>query len=85
MNSCHARSHIRLTSQAEVMDFIQRLCRCEDVFSIENRAGTRCINAKSVIGVMYTVLDYPDEMYLVNETKDGAIPAFVDQYRVMTA
>ncbi len=80
--SCHTRAHIRLTSQAEVMDFIQSLSKCEDAFTIENRSGIHRVNAKSVIGVMYTMFDFPDEMFLVNDTHDGLIPAFVDQYRM---
>lgn len=85
MKSNHARAHIRLTNQAEVMDFIQNLCKFEDRFSIESRSGRRCVNAKSVIGVIYTILECPDEMYLVNESRDGVIPAFVDRFRVLTA
>lgn len=85
MSSIHARAHIRLTSQAEVMEFIQNLSRLEDAFSIESRSGMHRVNAKSVIGVMYTMFDFPDEMYLVNDTRDGVIPAFVDQYRVLAA
>ena len=82
MSKIHARAHIRLTSQAEVMEFIQGLCRFEDAFSIESRSGMHRVNAKSVIGVMYTVFDFPDEMYLVNDSNDGVIPAFVDRFRM---
>ena len=82
MSSLHIRAHIRLTSQAEVMEFIQGLSRLEDAFSIESRSGMHRVNAKSVIGVMYTMFDFPDEMYLVNDTHDGLIPSFVDQFRM---
>ena len=78
----HVRAHIRLTSQAEVLEFIQGLSRFEDSFSIESRTGMHRINAKSVIGVMYTMFDFPDELYLVNDTHDGVIPAFFDQFRM---
>ena len=80
--SAHIRAHIRLTSQAEVVDFIQGLSKFEDAFTIESRSGIHRANAKSVIGVMYTMIDFPDEMYLVNDSHDGVIPAFVDQYRM---
>lgn len=82
MSSPHVRAHIRLSSQAEVMEFIQGLSRFEDAFSIESRSGMHRVNAKSVIGVMYTIFDFPDEMYLVNDTHDGLIPAFVDRFRM---
>ncbi|MDD6051793.1 MAG: hypothetical protein PUC00_11095 [Clostridiales bacterium] len=79
----HSRAHIRLTNQAEVLEFIQQLSLLEDTFSIESRSGVHRVNAKSVIGVLYTMFDFPDELYLVNESRDGVIPAFVDQYRVI--
>ena len=79
----HSRAHIRLTNQAEVLEFIQQLSLLEDTFSIESRSGVHRVNAKSVIGVLYTIFDFPDELYLVNESRDGVIPAFVDQYRVI--
>lgn len=79
----HSRAHIRLTSQAEVLDFIQGLSLLEDSFSIESRSGIHRVNAKSVIGVLYTMFDFPDELYLVNDTHDGVIPAFIDQFRVI--
>lgn len=82
MRNLHARVHLLLTNQAEVMAFMQGLCNSEDAFSIESRAGLHRVNAKSVIGVMYTMFDFPDEMYLVIETHDGVIPAFVDAYRM---
>lgn len=79
----HTRAHIRLNSQSEVITFIQELSKYEDEFSIENTQGTHRVNAKSVIGVMYTMMDFPDDMYLVNDTNDGFIPACVDPYRVL--
>jgi len=83
MNMPHIRAHIRLNSQAEVIAFIESLCKFEDSFSIENSTGKHRVNAKSVIGVMYTMLEFPEELYLVNDTTDGFIPPFVDSYRVL--
>lgn len=86
MNSLqHSRAHIRLSSQAEVVEFI-RLITSHPAgfkFSIENFDGSRRIDAASVIGVMYAMFDFQDEMYLVNETDDGKMPAFIDQFRVV--
>lgn len=78
-----ARAHIQLNTQAEVMAFVSALTKFEDHFSIENWKGNHRVNAKSVIGVMYTMMDFPEELYLVNDTNDGTIPAFVDQYRAL--
>lgn len=78
-----ARAHIRLNTQAEVMTFVMALSKFEDHFSIENGKGNHRVNAKSVIGVMYTMMDFPNELYLVNDTNDGVIPGFVDAYRAL--
>ena len=76
------RAHIRLNNQTDVLAFVQEVSKHDDKFSIENKDGSHRVNAKSVIGVMYTMMDFPDEMYLVNETDDVNIPACVDPYRV---
>ena len=81
MTHPYTRAHIRLNNQNEVLDFIAALIKFEDTFSIENATGKHRVDAKSVIGVMYTMIDFPDEMYLVNETNSGYIPPFVDNYR----
>ena len=83
MMNIRARAHIRLSGQAEVMAFVQGLSRYEDSFSIESRSGLHRVNAKSVIGVMYTMADFSDEMYLVNDTHDGDIPVALNKYRVL--
>ncbi len=78
----HSRAHIRLMDQAQVVEFIQIISNFEDQFSIENRSGQHRVNAKSVIGVMYTMLDFPDEQYLVNDVHNGVIPAAIDRFRM---
>lgn len=83
MNRPYTRAHIRLNNQNDVLNFIAALSKFEDTFSIENASSKHRVNAKSVIGVMYTVMDFPEELYLVNETNNGYIPAFVDSYRPM--
>ena len=85
MNKPHSRARISLGSQEEVMEFVGELSRHEDRFSIENFAGMHRVNAKSVIGVMYTMFDFPEEMFLVNDDHDGVIPRAVDKYRVVSA
>ena len=81
MSHPYTRAHIRLNNQNDVLNFIAALSKFEDTFSIENATGKHRVNAKSVIGVMYTMMDFPEELYLVNETNNGYIPAFVDNYR----
>lgn len=81
-NHPYTRAQIRLNNQEDVLNLVQRISKLDDEYAIENKSGTHRINAKSVIGVMYAMLDFPDEMYLVNETHNGESPAFVDMYRV---
>ena len=81
MTKMHSRAHIRLNNQTDVLNFVTALSKYEDTFSIENANGKQRVNAKSVIGVMYTMMDFPEELFLVNETNNGFIPAFVDSYR----
>jgi len=69
--STHIRAHIRLANRAEAMTFIRGLSKFNDNFTIENS-----------IGVTYTMFDFPEEMYLVNGTRDGFIPSFADDYRM---
>lgn len=78
----HSRAHIRLTNQAEVMNFVQMLNTMPHAFSIESTNGSRRIDAKSVLGVMYFSFELQDEMYLVNDSIDGHIPSCIDVYRV---
>ena len=77
------RAHIRLNHQPDVLDFVQELSKYDDKFSIENGDGSHRVNAKSVIGVMYTMADFSDEMYLVNDTNDGNIPVALNKYRLL--
>ena len=81
-NQTYIRAHIRLNNQADVLDLVQKLSRMDDDYALENKTGAHRVNAKSVIGVMYTMLDFPEETYLVNETRNGEIPLFADAYRV---
>ena len=78
------RAHIRLNTTIEANSFVMSLnsTGSVDKYMIEDFQGKQRINARSLIGVIYALTDYNDEMYLVNETQDGIFPSFVDQYRV---
>lgn len=75
-----ARVQIRLNSWMEALELIQQLSSLEDSFSIESRSGTRRVNAKSVLGVLYTMHQYGDGLYLVNNTHAGMIPNCVEPF-----
>lgn len=80
----HVRAHIRINTPSEANAFISALNSLGDVakYTIEDSAGEQRVNARSLLGVIYAIADYNDEMFFVNETNDGAFPSCVDKYRV---
>lgn len=79
------RAQIWLRNGEEAAAFVQMLSRLEDSFTIESRTGTRSVNAKSLLGVFYSMLQIDDEMFLVNNTHAGMIPSCVDRFRLRGA
>lgn len=76
------RMHIVLLDQNDAITLVQGLNKVQDTFVIENKNGTRRVNAKSMIGVMYTMMDYNAQTYLVNDDHDGEFPEFVKAFEV---
>lgn len=52
-------------------------------YRVETADGSRAVNAKSYIGMMYMSAEHSKEMYLVNETENGVFPAELDKFRAM--
>lgn len=69
------RAQLSLKSGEDAYAFVEMLRDLEDTFTIESPTGLRRVNAKSILGVLYMMLEFLDGMYLVNETHDGLIPA----------
>ena len=80
----HTRTHIRLNTTEDASCFVAQLNTdgTTDKYSIEDFNGIHRANARSLLGVIYAMSDYHDEMYLVNETQNGVYPSFVDTFRV---
>ena len=78
------RAHIRINTTNEATEFVSQMNTdgTVDKYSIEDLEGNQRANARSLLGVIYAMSDYNDEMYLVNETNNGVFPSFVDSYRV---
>ena len=78
------RTHIRLNTTEEVSRFVSQLNTdgTTDKYSIEDFKGIHRANGRSLLGVIYAMSDFHDEMYLVNETQNGVYPSFVDAFRV---
>ena len=79
----HSRAHIRLNTTVEAGTFVAQINTdgTTDKYIIEDFNGTQRANARSLLGVIYALSDFNDEMYLVNMTRDGVYPSFVDAYR----
>ena len=77
------RTHIRLNTTEEASRFVSQLNTdgTADKYSIEDFDGVHRANARSLLGVIYAMSDFHDEMYLVNETQNGVYPSFVDAFR----
>lgn len=79
----HTRAHIRLSTTAEASSFVAQMNAdgTTDKYIVEDFNGTQRANARSLLGVIYALSDYNDQMFLVNVTNDSVFPAFIDAYR----
>ena len=79
----HTRAHIRLNTTREASEFVAQMNTdgTADKYIIEDFEGNQRANARSLLGVIYALSDFNDELYLVNTTRDGVFPFFVDAYR----
>ena len=80
----HTRAHIRLNTMDEIKTFIDQLNRIGgiDKFMVEDFDGKQRVSARSVVGMLYAMTDFNDNMYFVNDTNDGVFPNFINVYRV---
>ena len=81
MNDTYVRARIYISSQKELLSFVNSFYETDDQFTVENRNGTSRVNAGSVIGMMYAMSEFSEEMYIVNRTRDGVFPSFIDKFR----
>lgn len=80
----YIRAHIRLNTPREADTFVAEI-NCDgtsDHYAIEDFSGTNRINARSLLGVIYALTEFNDEMFLVNDTNNGKFPSSIDKYRV---
>ena len=80
----HTRAHIRLNTMDEIKTFIDQFNRIGgiDKFLVEDFEGKQRVNARSLVGMIYAMTDFNDNMFIVNETTDGVFPNFIDAYRI---
>ena len=80
----HIRAKIRLNTMKEIETFIDQLNRIggTDKLMVEDFDGKQRVSARSVVGMLYAMTEFNDDMYFVNDTNDGVFPNFVDAYRI---
>lgn len=80
----YSRTHIRINGTVEATNFVSMLNAdgTADKYIIEDFKGVQRANARSLLGVIYAMSDFNDEMYLVNLTNNGVYPSFIDNLRV---
>lgn len=80
----HIRAHIRLNTMKDIEVFIDQLNRIggTDKFMVEDFESKQRVSARSVVGMLYAMTDFNDNMYFVNESNDGTFPGFIDAYRI---
>lgn len=78
------RAHIRINGTQEATDFVQAINADGSVnkYILTDDTGAYRANARSLLGVIYAMTDFNDNMYFVNETEDGVFPSVVDKYRI---
>ena len=78
------RAHIRFNTTQDATEFVQSLNSdgTTNKYTIINDSNTYRTNARSLLGVIYAMTDFNDNMYLINETEDGVFPMIVNNYRI---
>ena len=80
----YSRARIRLNGTKDANEFVKTLNSdgTTDKYTIEDFEGKQRVNARSIIGVIYALTEFNDEMYLLCENRDKELPYFIDKYRV---
>lgn len=79
----HIRAHIRLMTNQDAVEFVSILNRdgTANKYSLESFDGSRRVEARSLLGVLYFTTEHNEDTYLVNETNDE-IPTGIDKFRI---
>lgn len=79
----HIRAHIRLMTNKDAIEFVSILNSDGTTikYSLENFDGTRRVDARSLLGVLYFTTEHNDDTYLVNDTNDE-IPNTINKFRI---
>ncbi len=80
----HTRAHIAFKNANEATEFVCKLNTDGTAikYALENFDGSYRVDARSILGVIYMMTEYNQEVYLVDMTTGGELPNFIDKYRV---
>ena len=80
----YSRARIRLNGTKDANEFVKTLNSdgTTEKYTIEDFEGKQRVNARSIIGVIYALTEFNDEMYILNESSGKELPYFIDKYRV---
>lgn len=79
----HTRTELELVTATDA----QKLCSVlnsdgtADKYVLENYDGTYRLNPRSYMQIICAIMEFPDGIFLVNDTHNGVYPAGVDEYR----
>ena len=74
---------IQLKNLREIGCFVDSLAGCDDCFLVMSyRNPVKTFNAHSVIAIAVLAFEEDGEMLLINSTREGYYPEFVQKYAV---
>lgn len=80
----YTRAHIRLDTNSDAINFVQHLNAdgSTDKYILESTNREYCVDARSLLGVLYFISEHHEDTFLVNKTADGHYPSGIDEYRI---
>ena len=78
----YIRAHIALDTQPVILDFLRMMVGDSDNYVVESQDGSHCVNARSMLGLLYMATEHPKELFIRNLTHDGEFPPALDNFRL---
>lgn len=71
---------LAVDTKDRVVAFMAAIQSCIDEFSITTLDGRYNVNAKSYLGVLYALTEFPDKV-LINQTTPNYYPVCLEEFR----
>lgn len=80
----YTRTHIRILTQNQAAEFVSLLNKdgSTDKYILEDTTHEYCVDARSLLGVLYFISEHNDDTYLVNKTHDGIYPGGITMFQI---